>query len=452
MWLSLFAGLFAFLQLRQLESLSLSYPDMEDDDITSVPIEGISRSSRSEKSDEMDTKIDGPSSISPLDSYYYALDPIIPPSVYEPRSSNPLPTVLVGSQVSMDGNNGWILDGVLRSRYLQLVQSFIFNAETRIAKAWLHETNVDTDLPTVYLVDWEGLGRDCYLLETLLAGADSIQSNSFLVYLDTTASTRITTCSGMERLFEKSHVRIAKRSIVSGRHWNATKPWVETGQIVGNSGTQHSGGSVLFSPHVLRETFVGNLSSILGSTPSTKSTVYSSRSTDVSHFWRKGDYSHYGFLRYEVSNIVTARTSRTLNRIRGDEDGIEKGFVQREYIEFLLKSKIVVVAQNDEWEDHYRLFESMASGALVFTDVILALPHGLRNRTNIVVYDSRSSLRRQLAYYLDPQNKEERLTIARRGWKYVMGKHRSWHRLECLLFGMARTLANKPEDPAPTRI
>jgi glycosyltransferase involved in cell wall biosynthesis len=115
----------------------------------------------------------------------------------------------------------------------------------------------------------------------------------------------------------------------------------------------------------------------------------------------------------------------------------------------LLQSKIVVVAQRDEWEDHYRLYESLASGALVLTDPMLALPEGLVNGTNLLVYDTLQDLERLLTYYL--KHDEERQEIAKRGFSMVMGRHRSWHRMEQILFGQPQTSVDKPYAEAPRK-
>eukprot|EP00529_Nitzschia_sp_RCC80_P009477 CAMPEP_0113471536 /NCGR_PEP_ID=MMETSP0014_2-20120614/17026_1 /TAXON_ID=2857 /ORGANISM="Nitzschia sp." /LENGTH=804 /DNA_ID=CAMNT_0000364169 /DNA_START=225 /DNA_END=2641 /DNA_ORIENTATION=- /assembly_acc=CAM_ASM_000159 len=73
---------------------------------------------------------------------------------------------------------------------------------------------------------------------------------------------------------------------------------------------------------------------------------------------------------------------------------------QKPYARALLQTKIVVVAQKDDWEDHYRLMEALTSGALVFSDRMLAPPVGTEHGVNIVFYDSVPDLLVKLDYYL----------------------------------------------------
>jgi spore maturation protein CgeB len=107
--------------------------------------------------------------------------------------------------------------------------------------------------------------------------------------------------------------------------------------------------------------------------------------------------------------------------------------VSDEYVETLLDSKIVVVAQRDKWEDHYRLFEAMVAGALVLTDRMLSLPRGLRAGESVVEYKDADDLRSKLSHYLG--NRDERLAIAKRARFVAMSNHRSWHHMEEVVFG-----------------
>jgi spore maturation protein CgeB len=140
--------------------------------------------------------------------------------------------------------------------------------------------------------------------------------------------------------------------------------------------------------------------------------------------------------------------------IGNNKDGMDQGNIQLDYVERLLNSKLVVVTQRDEWEDHLRLYDSLASGALVLTDHMHTLPAGFQNKTNILVYDSPQSLQRLISYYLDPRNSKKRKAIAQSGWKLAMSRHRSFHRIEQILFGEAMTLADSSSslnDPSPPK-
>jgi len=132
-----------------------------------------------------------------------------------------------------------------------------------------------------------------------------------------------------------------------------------------------------------------------------------------------------------------------------DRTALERLDVAIPYVESLASSRIVVVTQHDEWEGHWRLLEGMASGALVLSDAIVALPVGLVNGTNVVLYASVDNLRRLVAHYL--QHDEERLRIARQGLEYALGSQRTWHQLERVLFGRPLTNARDPFADAPKK-
>lgn len=394
-----------------------------------------------------------------LESYNYAHHPIVPSSsLYKPHSNNPLPVILLGSSETKDPEQGGgLLDGLERSRYIKVIHD---------KHDWLElQQNAQTaKAVVVHLVDWAALDRDCHYLQQMYQ--DALQPASHrLVYFDTSASTRITVCTAVNALFHNQY-RVVKQSIVTGRHWNARHAWVSTGQIMAQP---TDGMPVLHAPHFLRESFVDVLLQAVKATTKAKGAtapkdllaqiVTLPRKLDVVHVWRKGDASHYGRLRRQVSLIIQQlngtelgsgqHSLRWMVRPRGDDDGVEKGIIQPEYVVSLLNSKIVVVAQRDEWEDHLRLMESLASGALVLTDTMLATPHGLKNGTSILTYHDATSLRNLILYYAHPDHENERIAIAQRGWEIAMGRHRSWHRMEQVLFGAARSKVDKPLEEAP---
>ena len=381
-----------------------------------------------------------------LQNYNYANSPIVPSNVYTPHSGNPLPVFLLGSGKTEDAEIGILLDALTLSRYVKLIRN---------KDEWFASRD-DPGQLVVHMVDWNHLNRDCHFLEQMYGGLEQPASH-MLVYFDLSASTRVITCPKVNTLFHNGY-RVIKQSIVEG-YWNPNNEWVSHGRIVDN--TIEGDGTVLHSPHFLRERFVDLILEALHAANEDLSQIVTRhRRLDVVHMWRKGDASHYGRLRRQVSAViqdlndtkVDGHSLRWLVRPRGDDDGIEKGTIQPEYVASLISSKIVVVAQRDEWEDHFRLMESMASGAMVMTDVMLAAPHGLKNGTNIITYYDAESLRRLILYYTRPRHEEERIAIAQRGWELAMGRHRSWHRMEQLLFGAARSKVDKPLESRPNRV
>ena len=120
----------------------------------------------------------------------------------------------------------------------------------------------------------------------------------------------------------------------------------------------------------------------------------------------------------------------------GNKGEIGRRFVSEEYMSSMLEHKIVVVAQKDKHEDHYRLMEAFASGALVFSDPMVVPPKRLVDGHDYIVYRSMEDLESKLLYYLNCPR--ERLRIAYNGWLKVMTEYRSWHMMEKLVLGEAR--------------
>jgi hypothetical protein len=320
----------------------------------------------------------------------------------------------------------FILDGLERSSLVEMAGITIAQlhaAERQLATLQVFERNLDK--PLVYIVDWGSMNRDCHLLRTLFLKLKVPITNP-IVLMDFTASHRHTHCDVLKTY---ENVLQTKRSLVENRYFDSEQNWIHPGQLLPDtSSLQHS-------PLVLRESFVDMIQNI--SSTYTVQQKKQGRSTDILFNWKPGDYSHYVVLRRRVAEQVS--------RIQGNVTSLS----DTTYVKALLQSKIVVVAQRDEWEDHYRLYESLASGALVLTDPMLALPEGLVNGTNLLVYETLQDLEHLLTYYLE--HDEERQEIAKRGFAMVMGRHRTWHRMEQILFGQPQTSVDKPYAEAPRK-
>ena len=187
-----------------------------------------------------------------------------------------------------------------------------------------------------------------------------------------------------------------------------------------------------------------------------KSTVLR-RDVSVSHFWpptvfEKDEQKDYGKYRYHVSQAIIEFQREQQEQQHQDGEGFkalsdiaivadilgknaEKGRnrAQEEYVDAMLNSQIIVVTQRDGWEDHYRLMEALISGALVMTDAMLLLPNGLEHQSSIIVYHNLTELKHYLRYYLIHET--EREDIARVGRYIAMDRHRTWHRMEEIVFG-----------------
>jgi hypothetical protein len=376
---------------------------------------------------------------------------------------------LAGPTASVSSQSRFLIEGVERSKYLKLVHlSFL---EDSNAVKVLEVNQVDTKTPIIWMVDLWGIDQDCHALEALILHAKDFDKKQKkkprILLVDYSGSPEPTPCSSKmhELMGGQTNWRIAQRGITRGRSWNPTKNWVDVGAVSSNPGKKLSGGAILHAPFPVREIVVTEVNNAVEKQKVSRGLtklrpVDSNRGMDVMLFWRKGDNSHYGNLRREVAAVVTSlqsvevgeRKLRTLVRFFGELETLEQNMVYAKYVEEMMGTKVIVVAQRDEWEDHYRLMESLASGALVMTDVMVGLPEGLMHQKNIIMYDSSESLRKLLLYYLHPENDRERLSIAKKGWELVMGHHRCWHRVEELIFGTALTAVDQAyETESPPR-
>ena len=126
----------------------------------------------------------------------------------------------------------------------------------------------------------------------------------------------------------------------------------------------------------------------------------------------------------------------TLVDFIGSRGRTGRNIPQQLYIQSMFQFKIVVVAQKDRWEGHYRLMEALCcSGALVLTDPMDPLPFQYQNGTNIIVYNSIRELKHYAAYYSHPDHEEERIQVAELGQQTAMQYHRSWQIMDRLVFG-----------------
>jgi len=384
----------------------------------------------------------------------------------------------------VDPSSKFLLEAVERSTYLQSVGLTFIRELPPIRTVEMHPR--DPQLPFLFLIDWGSMNRDCHRLQLVMetvqqqyvesdtnrdshgvatnttTGARPQQRHEpYVLLVDFTGSIRRTECDYLFQEFarEKNKVRLAKRSIVQDRFYEHSTKRIHPGKLIPNQWHEPSfaSGPILHSPLVLRETIV----TIINNITQGKSIQSMERPIDVGYFWTSGDYSHFSFYRRDIAKVVKTLhhskiddTSVMENQVRlaySDKKGMGEGNVQEEYFSELLTCKIVVITQHDEFEDHYRLMESLASGALVMTDPMIAMPAGLVDKVNVVVYNSPSDLKKLIKYYLQPENEKERKRIAEEGFKLVMGRHRCWHRLEELVFGRPLTNVDKPFLPAPPK-
>jgi hypothetical protein len=262
-------------------------------------------------------------------------------------------------------------------------------------------------------------------------------------------------CKNIEQVIGKEYVNYSQRSLARGRHWDFDKKWVDVGFRVP---LLHENALYQHSPLVLRTDTIEALRDVLlqRNLKLTAPLEKLERRVDVVHFW-PADWSGVSnvssVLRTQVSRVVTELGKQeNLNffvGLKGDAVKTGRRGVKLEYIEALLDSKIVVVTQRDNWEDHYRLFEAVMSGTLVLTDRMLGMPQGLVNGTSIIEFATEEDLKQKILYYL--AHPDERVAIAGRGREVAMTRHRTWHRIEDVIFGqvMSECSPDKPGSPCP---
>jgi hypothetical protein len=199
--------------------------------------------------------------------------------------------------------------------------------------------------------------------------------------------------------------------------------------------------------HALEQAVYGNTTTTTSVSSSWVETdaVGLHRPKDVVHFWPlqgggvdRGGRMNNSKLRDAVSRLLKELGAsnaglKTFAGLAGKPNSIGRNQVDLSYATAILEYKIVVVAQKDLHEEHYRLMEAIASGAMVLSDVMLSIPKDFVDGESIVFYKNMDDLKSKIMYYL--KHEEERLAIARRGWTLAMHRHRSWHRMEELVFG-----------------
>ena len=111
----------------------------------------------------------------------------------------------------------------------------------------------------------------------------------------------------------------------------------------------------------------------------------------------------------------------------------------------LFDSKIVLHANPDWWEGDSRLWEAIASGALVFVDRMRQpIPHPLVDGVHVIFYDltdaGMEELERRILYYLS--HDEERERIGRQGREFALAQHRPINRIKQIIEELERRKAN----------
>lgn len=180
------------------------------------------------------------------------------------------------------------------------------------------------------------------------------------------------------------------------------------------------------------------------------------RSKDVCHFWpgNWGDTGHpydsemrdaVSHTLFQLQNNASHSSITFMVGTRGSMGRSGRLNPQTQYAKQLLDCKVVITTQRDTHEDHYRLMEALASGAMVLSDTMARPPPGFIEGEHMDFFSSRRELEEKIQKYI-VLNPEARKDIARNGWKLAMTEYRSWHFMEKLVFG--RTVSQGMQEPA----
>jgi Glycosyl transferases group 1 len=325
-------------------------------------------------------------------------------------------------------------DGVAESPFLESSHD-VFNFHGDVV--WVGNTG-----------HWHGWNEWCHKFMEHVASAQERRrqlnlSTSWPIYVvDFTDYATRQRCQTIEQAVGPEFVTYAKRSMAKHRQWNSEKGWVDEGIRLPDK-TKGTGIVYHHAPLAVRTDMVRHLHEtlVLRNLTLRDKIEALDRPIDAMHLWpldantSKKVGTVQSNLRSTVSRAVDGLSSdlNVFVGLAGGTSGLGRRNVSSTYVDALLSTKILVVSQRDRWEDHYRLFEALAVGPLVLTDRMLGMPAGLANGTSIVEYSSEAELRSLIRHYA--ANDAERISIAAEGRRVAMSRHRSWHRMEEIIFG-----------------
>ncbi|KAL3934407.1 MAG: hypothetical protein SGBAC_009869 [Bacillariaceae sp.] len=396
--------------------------------------------------------------------------------MYSEIPDQPLKVALITRDLKAGPTNHVLMDGMRNSDHLELTK--VCYVTTR------NGCNLKADDPTIdlWLIDANGVKTKAEPGDLVHQLLDMVNPHFQMLFID--YSDRFVPKAGFLKnhypdvpagKFEQGHIRFAIRGIVKSRLFRVkSMDYVKLGTLVSPDypdmlSTKQ--GLPFHAPFAVRTDFVNSVQDLIPSlvvnqtvTKTNPSSIpyhpshVMERPLDVTHLWEVLLPSKNNDLR----NLVTEKVQEMASlqhpvevdrkivvdtSIQGDRAHKGRWGVSDAYATTLLHSKIVVVTQRDQWEDHFRLFEATASGALVLMDVMLSLPHSLQNGESVVFFHSLEDLQEKALYYLE--HEEERIAIAAKGWEISMTYHRSWHRMEEMLFGRGVTDTRIEDSWAP---
>lgn len=154
--------------------------------------------------------------------------------------------------------------------------------------------------------------------------------------------------------------------------------------------------------------------------------------------------------RLRVQNWVSSfvRQNNLSHRsVTGELNHDTRTKISAKYFVKLYTSEIVVTVNPANWEGDFRLWESMASGALVMVDhLFVPYPHPLVDGKHIVFFDNNNEtefMSKLMYYHTHP---EEARKIAVAGYLFAMRYHRTVSMVDYFLRSAHLKMAQEEEE------
>ena len=127
-------------------------------------------------------------------------------------------------------------------------------------------------------------------------------------------------------------------------------------------------------------------------------------------------------------------TRRLKTAAVGQIDKSQRNIISKDYFEQMYNSQIIVTVNPSNWEGDFRLWESFATGALIFVDpVFTPHPHSMIDGVHCVFYhnSNRTELFEKLDYYRSHPDIAHRIAIT--GYLHAMKYHRTVNLIDYVL-------------------
>ncbi|MEM7561566.1 MAG: glycosyltransferase [Pseudomonadota bacterium] len=162
------------------------------------------------------------------------------------------------------------------------------------------------------------------------------------------------------------------------------------------------------------------------------------RDIDIAAFFDPNEDIERARNRYRATVAQTIKTRfpdrNVFAGVAGEKGPAGRNHFQTNYFDIMQRSKIVVTCNPDRWEGDYRLFESLASGAMVMVDTMLTpVIHPFVDDKHLVYFDRENmdTLIKKIQRLLD--RPEQCRAIAASGLNHALKYHKTENRIDEIL-------------------